>query len=379
MTTKPKIKPIRWTIPGYFYAKSVSIVAGKRGGGKSLFMSWLTAMASQGRYIDKAGHERQRDPMNVWVNVVGEDPVEEFWHPRLKLAGADFDHVRITEERYLFPESLGSLRERLYTQRAEGFPVDILILESMSTHLRNPYFGFERNRQAMSGLVYLAGQLDLAIIFAHHFNKGRRSTVESAIGGQGIIQNAAKAIHVVGSYPDASSPIRVFANERINGQTPAALQFELRTKNVPEAKAPHPYLVYTGPVALEARDVYEASRNETKGSGRTGVDVAAEFIREYLRDGRVAKVSALEEAAQAAEVYFSKGTFDRARNTAGLRGVSDAKAREILGAEYDFIGDADGRTKWVMLPKAASGEEVVPNEPVGRNLRLVDPDQDGDR
>jgi hypothetical protein len=331
-------------VPGFFYSKSVGL-AGKRSGGKSLFVSWFAAQASRGGYIDSAGHEKSCQPMNVWINVVGEDPVEKMWHPRLRLAGADFDRVRVTEYHYLLPQSLGALRDRLRDFRAEGFPVDILILESVGTHLKNPHFGFENNRRAMSGLVTMGEELDLTIIMACHFRKGRASTVESAISGQGVLQATSKAIYVVSSYPAEASPTRVLACERLNGPMPTSLLFELKVKNVPEAKAAHPFLRYVGPIDVTARDVYNASRAEEKGSGATGVAIAAEWIREHVA-GRVIKVADLEATAQEAEVWFSRSTFKRARDEAGLRTISDAKARELLGAEYDFAaGDADGRTR----------------------------------
>jgi hypothetical protein len=364
-----RIEPLRWTIPDYFYAKSVALVAGKRSGGKSLFIAWFAGMATRGRYIDQRGHEKDMEPQNVLINVVAEDPVEEFWNPRLKLAGADFNRVKVTEKHYLLPASLGSLREDLLELRSGGFNVDILILESLSTHVKNPYYGFERNRQAMSGLVTLAETFDLTVVLAHHFRKGKGHTVESAIGGQGVLQNSSKAIYVVSPFPHANATTRVLACERINGAMPTSLQFELQTKHVREAKSAHPFLKYIGPIDVTARDVYNASRDEKKGSGRTGVEIVAAFIHEHLKDGQIMKLADLEEAARAAEVWFSKGTFERARNMAGLRTISNNKARELLGSEFDFVaGDADGRTQWVKLPKQAVGEELLPNDGLGRTL-----------
>ena len=105
MSRKAPIKPLRWTVPGWYYRKSVGLAVGKRGGGKSQYVAWFTGMATRGRYIVAAGHEQSCDPANVWINVVGEDPVEETWYPRLKLASADFDRVRVTEYHYPLPES----------------------------------------------------------------------------------------------------------------------------------------------------------------------------------------------------------------------------------------------------------------------------------
>jgi hypothetical protein len=319
------------------------------------------------------GTEQMTEPMNVLINVVGEDPIEEFWHPRLKVAGSDMARVRVSEHHWLLPGSLGSMRDELERLNESGFHVDVLTLESLSTHLKNPLFGFRDNRTAMEGLVTIAETFDMTILFACHFRKGRASTVESAIAGQGILQNSAKAIYVLSNFPDAASSTRVLACERINGPEPTSLMFELETKYVREAGAPHPFLRYVGPIDVTAREVYNASRLEGRGSGITGVDHAAQFIREYMEQHQqVAKISELEEAARAADRYYSKGTFERARKAAGLRVASDDKVRELLGPEYPFrAGEADGRTRWVMLPSRAVGENSSPSTDVGRTRLSV--------
>jgi hypothetical protein len=303
-------KPLEWIVPGWVYAKSVALLVGKRGGGKSQLVAWWAGQLSNGRYIDADGTESTLTrPIKVWINVVNEDSIEEFWYPRLDLAGANPKHVRVTANNYLLPTDLGELREDLHGLQKDGFSPDLIVLDSMSTHFRNPYFGFRYNKMAIGGLVALAQKNTLSVLITHHFRKGKGSTVESAVGGQGILQAGAKAIHVIGQYPNETATTRVLACERINAKMPRSLLFEQQTKYVKAVRSEHSYLLYSGPITATSEDVYAASREKVRGSIKTGAEEVAEWIKSLpeLVDERPMKIADLEARAQAAGRYFSKG------------------------------------------------------------------------
>ncbi len=68
-------------------------------------------------------------------------------------------------------------------------------------------------------------------------------------------------------------------------------------------------------------DVFDASKTEDHKAGRlTNAEAAAEWLRDYFEDRGDAplKIRDIEGAAQEADRWFSKGTFDRARELAGV-------------------------------------------------------------
>lgn len=70
-------QPVTWAVPGYFPRRIVSLIAGPRDAGKTLYAVWLAAEASQG----KAGGV----PLRVWLNSQ-EDDLATVLRPRIDAA-----------------------------------------------------------------------------------------------------------------------------------------------------------------------------------------------------------------------------------------------------------------------------------------------------
>jgi hypothetical protein len=114
-------------------------------------------------------------------------------------------------------------------------------------------------------------------------------------------------------------------------------------------------LEYLGPIDARAADIFDAAKYDERGSKRTGVQEATDFTLDYFRvhgrpvkdnpSLRLARASTLEEEAQKAGVWFSKGTFARARDAAGVRTVLAGELERLIGNEEAlFVGDRKG---WV--------------------------------
>jgi hypothetical protein len=216
----------------------------------------------------------------------------------------------------------------------------------------------------MNGLLVLCRNFDMSIVLVHHFSKGKNATIESAIGGQGVLQNTAKAIFVFGPHPQPSSETAVLACERIGvAAKPRSLLFEKKLKHCRGSGRPEPYFDYAGPIDATAWDLYEIAKTEEKGSGRAGYEQAAQFCLDFIvKNGPYVRTVDMEEAASKVGVYFSKGTFDRGRKLAGVKSVSEAQLREHLGDEYLFLDTTDLRRQWVTLPASAFEPPVEDDE-----------------
>ncbi len=136
--------------------------------------------------------------------------------------------------------------------------------------------------------------------------------------------------------------------ERINSRQPPSLSFELRTKRISGYAEKIPYLDYTGIADVSSMDVFDASKIEDrKGGTLTNVESASEWLIAYFEEigGAPQKIRDLESAAQEAGRWFSKGTFERARERAGVEPMQATELKATLGEEYDWLPSEDLRAR----------------------------------
>lgn len=213
----------------------------------------------------------------------------------------------------------------------------------------------------MNGLITIAKRFNLAFVIPHHFVKGVKSvgTVQAAIGGMGVIQNVPKSVYIFGPDSPGAKSTKAFAAEKFNyGRFPATLHFQLESweQSFKGRMYEMSRLEYLGPIDARAADIFDAAKYDERGSKRTGVQEATEFILDYFRvhgqpakdnpNLRLVRSSNLEDEAQKAGVWFSKGTFGRARDTAGVRAVLAGELDRLLGNEEAlFVSDRKG---WIV-------------------------------
>jgi AAA domain len=289
-------REIEWTMTRFIPKRQVCLVVGKRGEGKSTFAAWLTAALTTGEYPDHEGTMRQHEPQNVYFNA-REDPLHEITVGRLRAAQADEDRVVLEENMWELPKDLGLLRDRIQELTSDGFPPGAVVLDPLIGHFRNPYHGHQQNAQAMNGLITIAKRFNLAFVIPHHFVKGVKSvgTVQAAIGGMGVIQNVPKSIYIFGPDTPGARSTKALAAEKFNyGRFPATLHFQLESWEQPFRGRTYEMsrLEYLGPIDARAADIFDAAKYDERGSKRTGVQEAAEFIIDFFRvHGKPAKTT----------------------------------------------------------------------------------------
>jgi hypothetical protein len=360
-------RPTQWTMVDRIPKKQICLVVGKYDQGKSTFASWLTAALTTGMYPSREGTMEQHEPMNVYFNNV-EDPLYEVMAGRLRVAGAVEERVVLEQNEWELPDDLGLLRDRIEQMTADGFAPGAVILDPLGGHFRNPGHGFVKNKEAMAGLINIAQRHDLSFILPHHFVKGVRhaGTVMAAIGGMSVLQNTVKAIYIFGP-PAGGEPTRAFAKQKMNyGRPPVTLHFqpEIVEKTIRRTRYEMIRLNYLGPIDATAADIFDAAKFDERGSQRTGVQEAGEFIRERFRDSeyhahddpsmKLARIADLVEGAQLEGVWYSKGTFDRAKGSIGVRPVRASELDRLLGDQS--VSDRKG---WAKLRVEEEGESVV--------------------
>ena len=363
---------IRYAVKGWFARGFVSSIYSPRDQGKTTVALAIMADLSNGRLFGRP-HPKIRILFNT-----REDTLKAVIKPRLEAAGADFGApddphplLAISSEPWEFPRDLGLLEERLQIAKEGEAPYDMIILDSVAAHLVR-LNSIQPMTEAMTGLIKLADQFDLAVVMIGHLTKSKGSTVESAIYGASVLQNLSKGLFVFGPVPldpdpevsddplasepksdvpedeqDPSDPRFALACERTGwGARPATVLFTRETIDVPgrnyeEEKA---RLVFAGTSDLTAWQIKEFSKTAVKGApadrGKTQtlVDwIVTTLINYGAQDFATGMPSAaMLKQAKADIVYSSKATWERALKLAALQGVQPRRRgndrRWIIGA-----------------------------------------------
>jgi hypothetical protein len=310
-----EIRAIRYVIPGYIPRGSVTLIASPRNAGKTTAVLHLAAIGS----LAKDQCEGQA-PIRTWLNT-REDDLRSVIRPRLHAARADQSClVAATDERWILPDDLPEIEKSLEEHKYNGSPDDMLILDSVSMHMRN-HRDNNSARATMDGLARLAVAYDMAVLLVGHTTKGKMGSVEAEIAGSTFLQSLSKSIFVYGDEPGGTER-KVLACERTGyGRQPDSLLFEVDTRTV-EGVGECPYLRYLEPCEWTSRDTLKATKSdktagELAAESATKTQLAANWIAEVLSDGPMPSAD-FEAQAKADGAFFSKNTFSAARQELGV-------------------------------------------------------------
>jgi RecA-family ATPase len=349
-------RDVEFAVEGFFPRGVVSSIYAPRDSGKTTVALHFLAELSRGRLFGEP-HPRIRSLFNTQ-----EDSLETVIKPRLEAHGADFGAPRdphpliaITAEPWTFPDDIPLLEAKLTQARDGGAAFDLVALDSVAQHLVR-LNSIEPTTRAMTGLIEVAQEFDLAVLMIGHLTKSKGSTVESAIYGAGVLQNLSKGLFVYSRIPDepedtadedggtgqvedteeeeSGLPRSALACERTGwGPPPPTVIFERDEVNLPAYRVAQPRLTYAGVSDLTAWQVKEFSKMSAKGSA------AAEGKTEKARDwliGTLVSKEARDEAsgidgaelrkqAKADGAFTSVNTWERGVALAKLQGVMSAR------------------------------------------------------
>jgi RecA-family ATPase len=344
-------RDVSFALEGYLARGVVSSIYAPRDAGKTTAAIYVMTGLSLGRVFGRR-HPKRRSLLNTQ-----EDQLETVIKPRLMASGADLGEkadphpwVAISAEPWTFPEDLDKLSAKLQQAKDGDAPFDLVILDSVSSHLVR-LNSIEPTTRAMDGLIRIAQEYDLAILLIGHLTKSKGSTVETAIYGAGVLQNLSKGLFVFGPIPppaeeepadddsdadretaetETGLPQFALACERTGwGPKPPTVVFEQEVIDVAGLKAPQVRLAYLGISDLTAWQVKEYSKLATKGSpadkGKTekAVDWIIQHLAEAKADCREHGLASQDVIGQAKAdgVYSSRNTWTRAQGLAKERGL----------------------------------------------------------
>ena len=166
-----KSEHLDWLIPNWIPHRSITLLAGREGLGKSTIASGIAAQATTGELTGK--------PINV-AYVATEDSLSITVKPRLQAAGADLDRTFLlnvtTEEGHEGALSLPGDIHRL-GDALKDHDVKLVILDAAKSAMHSSLDGYRDDdvRQFLEPLAGLCDALDIVVIGLVHFGK-REST-----------------------------------------------------------------------------------------------------------------------------------------------------------------------------------------------------------
>lgn len=223
-------QPIHWLWPGYLAQGKVAIIDGDPGLGKGLLSIDLAARMTRGRPMP--GEIHGQEPSNVIMLTPEDDPADTI-RPRLEVAGADLDRIRVLnmapgvdgrDHFMTIPRDVPQIEKAIIHDNAR-----LLIIDPITACLDSgvKIFVDTEVRAALMPLVDLAMRTGCVILLVRHLNKGGGDNALYRGGGSIAFAGLVRTAMVLARHPD-DEKMRVLAVSKTNlPKEPPALAFSL--------------------------------------------------------------------------------------------------------------------------------------------------------
>ncbi len=209
------IKPVRWLWQDRIPAGALTLVPGREGIGKSLYLVWLTAQITRGTL-----HGLHYGTPKAVIYAATEDSWSYTIAPRLVAAGADLDLVyRVDVETgggldfLTLPKDTGQLAQAV-TELGVGLlaadPLLSLIASGIDTHRDRDL------RSALEPLAKLADKTGCAVVGLAHFNKSTTTDSLTLITGSRAFSAVARAVMAVARDTEAEDGSCIMSQVKSN-------------------------------------------------------------------------------------------------------------------------------------------------------------------
>jgi AAA domain len=211
-----RIRPVRWAWEDRMPAGALTLIPGREGVGKSLFLVWLTARVTRGEL--PGIHQGTPKPV---IYAATEDSWEYTIAPRLVAAGADMDFVFrvevVEDDDAVVPLTLPVDCGRL-TAEIQRIGAAMLALDPLMSVIA-PGIDTHRDRElrtALEPLVGLGDATGCAIAGLAHFNKSASSDPMNLITGSRAFGSVTRAVLAAARDPDREDDSYVLSQEKNN-------------------------------------------------------------------------------------------------------------------------------------------------------------------
>lgn len=209
---------VRWLETGRIPLRGLTVVAGEKGLGKSIYTNaYLPAQLTRG----KLDGELHGQPVDVLV-ASAEDDWRAVVKPRQDAHGADLDRVHRLDVRdeagemlLTLPDDVPLVEDAIALLREQGRTVGALVIDPISAFLSEATDSHKDAsvRRAIAPLAVMADRQDIAVVIVAHLTKDESKRLISRVSGSMAFVNAARS--VLGYARDPGDPDGEQGAERV--------------------------------------------------------------------------------------------------------------------------------------------------------------------
>jgi hypothetical protein len=328
------IEPIDWLWKGRLAARTIAVLDGDPGLGKSTLTAYLAACVSRG--LPFPGEKTGRPPAGVLL-ISLEDSPSAIIAPRLDAAGADRGRIQLwdyDEDQFTLPHSIETLRIAIRhcgVRLVIVDPIMATLAVSLDAH-RDQHV-----RGVLSRIAAIAESERTAFLFVRHLNKNLATSPLYRGGGSiGIIGAARTALLLAKDPNDPDSRILAMLKSNLGPLAPS-LRFHLEGAPPPAEGIEVAAIAWDGEARETAEDLLSPPSDSTDQSA---LGEAEAFLEDILQAGPMP----------------SKEVFNAAKQ-AGVAKRTLMRAKKELGVDARRPGGPKGPWSWY-LPGSAGGEDL---------------------
>jgi AAA domain len=323
-TVEPR--QVRWLVPGLIPLRTLTLVAGIGGVGKSTWLAGIAARLTRGDFLDG-------DPGNVLI-ISFEDGASDVLRPRVEAAGGNLERVSDLYPRTLDdlgPVQLPSDVEELEHHVVEG-DVRLVIVDPIVAAFDSSLDAHRDQdvRRVLAGLHALADRQACSICIVGHLNKSPSQEAYIRVANSVAFWNACRSVVLITDDPQEPESGRLLAQRKANYSRVQAHPQRWRIEEIVlpdtvDAETGKPIetskMVYVGVADdVESADVLAPRRSdEERQPSTTGAYI---FLQTALADGAWHESASLKEQAEDQGIASSR-TLKRA--AAGLGVETDRR------------------------------------------------------
>jgi KaiC/GvpD/RAD55 family RecA-like ATPase len=202
-------RAVRWLVRGLIPLRTLTLVAGVGGLGKSTYLMGVAAQVTRGEH----------GPPGACLIVSSEDTAEEILRPRAQAADGDLDlihHIYVDLDDggiVMLPTDLGGLEQRVREHEAGLVVIDPIVA---ALHVDLDAHKDQHVRVVLARLTRVAEETGCAVCLVAHLNKAPSKDPYLRIGGSVAFWNAARSVILVTADPADPDESRLVTQRKAN-------------------------------------------------------------------------------------------------------------------------------------------------------------------